>query len=191
MNLKGTETEKNVRTALLGESLARNKYTFYAERARKEGNQDLASLFERMATNESTHAKIWFTTLFGEIKGNLENLKDAASGEFDEWSDMYPNFAAVARKEGFDQIADMFERVASIEKDHEKQFMEATAKLMRNPKNTAENPGQAVAPEEEQVAKKTGYRCIFCGGFVKEKLNSCPVCKAIGSYEPCEILEYR
>ena len=114
MDLKGTKTEQNVKAALMGESVARNKYTYYADQARKEGNQEIAALFDRMAGNESVHAKIWFTTLNGAIKGNLENLKDAAAGEFGEWSDMYPQFAAVAREEGFEQLAVMFEKVAEI-----------------------------------------------------------------------------
>ena len=156
MDLKGTKTEQNVKAALMGESVARNKYTYYADQARKEGNQEIAALFDRMAGNESVHAKIWFTTLNGAIKGNLENLKDAAAGEFGEWSDMYPQFAAVAREEGFEQLAVMFEKVAEIEKNHEKQFMEAMVRLMKSGKESpaAGQKEQSVKPAQP-VKKKT------------------------------------
>ena len=153
MDLKGTKTEQNVKAALMGESVARNKYTYYADQARKEGNQEIAALFDRMAGNESVHAKIWFTTLNGAIKGNLENLKDAAAGEFGEWSDMYPQFAAVAREEGFEQLAVMFEKVAEIEKNHEKQFMEAMVRLMKSGK---ESP--AAGQKEQPLPRAWSWR---------------------------------
>lgn len=189
MDLKGTKTEQNVKAALMGESVARNKYTYYADQARKEGNQEIAALFDRMAGNESVHAKIWFTTLNGAIKGNLENLKDAAAGEFGEWSDMYPQFAAVAREEGFEQLAVMFEKVAEIEKNHEKQFMEAMVRLMKSGKeaSAAGQKEQSVKPAQP-VKKKHGYRCMFCGAIYEDRLDVCPVCQAIGSFEDCEIL---
>ena len=100
MDLKGTRTEQNIKAALAGESIARNKYTYFAEQARKEGQSEIAELFERMAGNESIHAKIWYTNLHGPIQGNMQNLRNAATGEFEEWSNMYPEFARVAREEG-------------------------------------------------------------------------------------------
>ena len=171
MDLKGTKTEQNVKAALMGESVARNKYTYYADQARKEGNQEIAALFD------------------GAIKGNLENLKDAAAGEFGEWSDMYPQFAAVAREEGFEQLAVMFEKVAEIEKNHEKQFMEAMVRLMKSGKESpaAGQKEQSVKPAQP-VKKKHGYRCMFCGAIYEDRLDVCPVCQAIGSFEDCEIL---
>lgn len=172
MNIKGTKTEENVRKALFGESLARNKYTYYSQKAKQEGNEEIMHLFERMATNEMNHAKIWFKVL-NEIKSTNENLKDAASGEYDEWTSMYPSFAKTAREEGLEQIAMMFEKVAEIEKDHERQFLLAFAK---NNKLKNETP-----------KTKTGYRCMFCGASFEDRKDVCPVCEAIGSFEECEI----
>lgn len=189
MELKGTRTEKNIKAALAGESIARNKYTYYAAQARKEGHPEVADLFERMAGNESIHAKIWYTNLNGPIKESMENLRSAASGEFKEWSDMYPEFAQVAREEGFEHLAVLFERVAEIEKAHEKQFMEAMVQLSKQMR-VASAQAQPVAEEEEeeQFQEKQGYRCIFCGAVYEDRLDVCPVCEAIGSFEPCTIL---
>ncbi len=184
MELKGTRTEQNIKAALVGESIARNKYTYFAEQARKEGNPGLATMFERMAGNESIHAKIWFTTLHGAIGSNMENLRSAAAGEFEEWSSMYPEFAKIAREEGFEQLAVMFERVAEIEKNHEKQFMEAMIQLTKESKQAS----QMAVEEEHTVQKKSGYRCVFCGAAYEDRLDVCPVCEAIGSFEPCTIL---
>lgn len=182
MEFKGSQTEKNMRAALAGESIARNKYTYFGEKARKEGNIELAEMFERMALNESTHAKIWYTSLFGAIQESAKNLQNAASGEFEEWSHMYPDFAKTAREEGFEQQALMFEKIAEIEKNHEKQFMEAIIKLTKKPSATSEEAKPAdIAPE------KDGYRCMFCGATFEHRPDVCPVCEAIGSFEDCKI----
>ena len=115
MNLKGTKTEANLMTAFAGESQARNKYTYYASKAKKDGYEQIAALFEETANNEKEHAKMWFKLLHGGIPSTEENLKDAAEGENYEWTEMYAEFAKVAREEGFDQIAAMFDGVAAIE----------------------------------------------------------------------------
>ncbi len=185
MELKGTRTEQNIKAALAGESIARNKYTYYADQARKEGNPELAAMFERMAGNESIHAKIWYTALHGEVGSNMENLRSAAKGEFEEWSSMYPEFAKIAREEGFEKLAVTFERVAEIEKNHEKQFMEAMIELAKATKN---QKVQLAIEQEHEVQKKPGYRCAFCGAVYESRLDVCPVCEAIGSFEPCTIL---
>ena len=119
-NIKGTKTEANLMAAFAGESQARNKYTFYASKARKEGYVQIANLFEETANNEKEHAKIWFKLLHdGEIADTATNLKDAAAGENYEWTDMYASFAEDARAEGFPRIAALFEMVGKIEKEHE------------------------------------------------------------------------
>ena len=102
-NLKGTQTEQNLRAALAGESLARNKYTYYAMKATEEGNTEVAELFETMARNETYHAKVWFQQLYGEMKDSKDNLQEAAGGEYKEWKDMYPSFAQTAREEGLEE----------------------------------------------------------------------------------------
>lgn len=171
MNIKGTETEKNLRAAFAGESMARNKYTFFAEYARKQGNENAAVLFERLAKNEMMHAKFWFEMLYGKNTPTLDNLMTAAKGEHDEFTDMYPAFAATAIKEGFDELAVMFERVASIESSHEKEFLSLIGSIAGNQQPTAEKAG------------KTVYRCQFCGHIADERLDVCPVCQAIASWD--------
>ena len=122
MNLKGTKTEANLMTAFAGESQARNKYTYYASKAKKDGYEQIAALFEETANNEKEHAKMWFKLLHGGIPSTEENLKDAAEGENYEWTEMYAEFAKVAREEGFDHIATLFDGVAAIEKEHEERY---------------------------------------------------------------------
>ena len=119
--LKGSKTEKNLMTAFAGESQARNKYTYYASKARKDGYVQIANIFEETANNEKEHAKMWFKLLNGGIGSTAENLRDAAAGENYEWTDMYASFAKEAREEGFEEIARQFEGVAAIEKEHEEQ----------------------------------------------------------------------
>ena len=116
MNLKGTKTEANLQAAFAGESQARNKYTYYASKAKKDGYNQIAAIFEETAANEKEHAKLWFKLLHGGIGDTMDNLADAAAGENYEWTDMYATFAKEAREEGFDQIAALFEGVAAIEK---------------------------------------------------------------------------
>lgn len=185
MNLKGTETEKNLKAALAGESMARNKYTYFATTARAEGHDDIADLYEKMADNEKEHAKVWFRMLNDGFGTTETNLIASAKGENGEWFEMYPSFAKTAREEGFEELAEMFERVAAIECSHEKRFMEEYMLLKKGGKTPT-----AAAKEEAMakiVAQKAGYRCMFCG---HEEVNNgqeaptvCPVCQAIGAFE--------
>ncbi|MEG2930431.1 MAG: rubrerythrin family protein, partial [Ruthenibacterium sp.] len=123
MELKGSKTEQNLMTAFAGESQARNKYTYYASAAKKEGYNLISSIFEETAGNEKEHAEIWFKHLHdGAVPGTLDNLDDAAAGEHYEWTDMYAGFAAIAHEEGFEKIAKQFEMVAAIEKGHEERY---------------------------------------------------------------------
>ena len=128
-NLKGTKTEANLMAAFAGESQARNKYTYYASKAKKDGYVQIAALFEETANNEKEHAKIWFKLLHGGMPSTVENLKDAAEGENYEWTDMYAGFAKTAREEGFDEIADLFEGVAAIGKEHEERYRKLLANI--------------------------------------------------------------
>lgn len=182
MNIKGTESEQNLKAALAGESMARNKYTFYAMAARKAGEDKVADALERMAKNEMMHAKFWFEALHGETSDTLANLREAAQGELQEWHSMYPAFAAKAREEGLETLAVMFEHVADIERDHERQFMSLCAELMstRN-KNQAQLAAEVPAPKTQ----RQGYRCMFCGAVYPTRPDVCTVCKAIGSFENC------
>ena len=171
MNSKGTKTEANLQTAFAGESQARNKYTDYASKARKDGYQQIAALFEETAANEKEHAKLWFKLLCGgQIPSTEENLLDAAQGENYEWTDMYAAFAADARAEGFDEIAALFEGVAEIEKAHEARYR----KLLENAKN-----GLVFSREGDQI-----WQCANCGHIVigKAAPETCPVCNHPQAY---------
>ncbi len=179
MDFKGSKTEKNLKAALAGESIARNKYTYFADQARKEGLPELGKMFDRLALNESTHAKLWYTSLNGKIGASIENLRKAAEGEMEEWSHMYPDFAKTAREEGFEDLAVMFEHVADIERDHEKQFMEAVIALAS---------GKDKAAQEEK--RVPAYRCMFCGAVYEKRPDVCPVCGAIGSFESCTVVQH-
>ena len=171
MELKGSKTEANLLAAFAGESQARNKYTYYASKAKKEGYEQIASIFEETAGNEKEHAKIWFKQLHnGDVPSTIENLKDAANGENYEWTDMYETFANEAREEGFTQIASLFEQVGKIEKEHEKRFMTLLSNV-----------------EDDMVFKKgeeTVWICRNCGHvFVgSDALEVCPVCAHPRSY---------
>lgn len=170
MDLKGTQTEKNLQTAFAGESMARNKYTYYASRAKKDGYEQIAAIFEETANNEKEHAKMWYKLLNGGIGTTEENLKAAADGENYEWTDMYDGFAKTAREEGFEAIAKMFEGVAAIEKHHEERYR----KLLKN-------------IEDKLVFSKDGdaiWQCRNCGHIVlgKEAPKVCPVCAHPQSY---------
>ena len=164
--LKGSKTEANLWTAFAGESQARNKYTYYASKAKKEGYEQIAALFQETADNEKEHAKMWFKLLQGgQIKSTAENLKDAAAGENYEWTDMYAGFAKIAKEEGFDRIAYLFEEVGKIEKEHEARYL----KLLDNVEN-------------ELVFSKDGdkiWKCRNCGHICigKEAPKVCPVCE--------------
>lgn len=164
-NLKGTKTEANLMTAFAGESQARNKYTYYASTAKKEGYQQIAEIFEETANNEKEHAKIWFKILHdGKVPDTLTNLADAAAGENYEWTDMYATFAKEAKEEGFDKIAYLFEAVAKIEKEHEERYR----KLLSNIET-----GKVFEREEEEV-----WICANCGHIHRGKKapEVCPVC---------------
>lgn len=162
--LKGTKTEANLMTAFAGESQARNKYSFYASKAKKEGFVQIAKWFEETANNEKEHAKIWFKLLHDGIGSTMDNLKDAAAGEHYEWTDMYMAFAKDAKEEGFAKIAYLFEAVGKIENEHEERYLALL-------KNIEENK---VFKKEEKVA----WQCSNCGYIhVGEKaLEQCPVC---------------
>ena len=164
-NLKGSKTEANLMTAFAGESQARNKYTYYASKAKKDGYEQISALFTETANNEKEHAKIWFKLLQGgEIKDTLENLKDAAAGENYEWTDMYATFAKEAKEEGFDEIAALFEGVAKIEKEHEERYL----KLLSNIEG-----GLVFSRDGDTI-----WQCRNCGHIVigKEAPEVCPVC---------------
>ena len=165
MELKGSKTEKNLMEAFAGESQARNKYTYYASKAKKEGYEQIADLFLETADNEKEHAKLWFKLLHGnDVPSTIENLKDAASGENFEWTNMYERMAKEAREEGFGRIAFLFEEVAKIEKEHEARYL----KLLENVEN-----GLVFSKDGEKI-----WKCRNCGHIVigKSAPEICPVC---------------
>ena len=129
MKLEGSKTQANLMTAFAGESQARNKYTYYASQAKKEGYEQIANIFTETANNEKEHAKIWFKLLHDGMPSTAENLKDAAAGENYEWTEMYAQFAKEAKEEGFDKIAFLFEAVAKIEKEHEERYNALSANV--------------------------------------------------------------
>ena len=130
MELKGSQTEKNLQTAFAGESQARNKYSYYASKAKKDGYNQIAAIFEETAANEKEHAKIWFKLLHdGKVPDTVTNLKDAAAGENYEWTDMYAGFAKTAKEEGFDHIAALFKMVGEIERHHEERYKKLLANI--------------------------------------------------------------
>jgi len=178
-NLKGTKTEKNLMEAFAGESQARNKYTYYAGKARKEGYEQIAALFEETAVNEKEHAKIWFKLLCGgDIPSTIENLKAAAGGENEEWTDMYKRMTAEAREEGFDHIAFLFEQVGKIEKEHEERYL----KLLKNLEE-----GTVFARKEKSI-----WICRNCGYIVDNENapQGCPVCVHPQAYFELRAINY-
>ncbi len=179
MELKGSETEKCLQAAFAGESQARNKYTYFASKAKKEGYEQIAAIFLETAENEKEHAKLWFKYLCGgEIPSTEDNLAAAAAGENDEWTDMYPRFAEIAEKEGFTEIAMRFRMVGEIEKHHEERYK----KLLANVKGGV----VYVAPD---VAV---WKCRNCGHIIVGKYapELCPVCKHPKSYFELEAKNY-
>lgn len=171
MELKGTKTEANLKAAFSGESEARNKYTYFASKARKEGYVQIAKLFEETAANEKEHAKIWFKLLYGaDMRTTAENLENAAAGENYEWTDMYAAFAKDAKEEGFDHIAFLFEEVGKIEKMHEERYR----KLLANVKD-----GLVFSKDGDTV-----WECANCGHICvgKKAPEVCPVCAHPQSY---------
>ena len=171
MELKGSRTEANLMAAFAGESQARNKYSYYASKAKKDGYEQIAAIFEETANNEKEHAKLWFKQLHGgEIPSTIENLKDAAEGENYEWTEMYKEFAEVAKEEGFDEIARLFAMVGDIEKHHEDRYK----RLLESVEN------DTVFHKETE----TIWVCRNCGHvyYGKDALKMCPVCKHPESY---------
>ena len=171
MDLKGSQTEKNLMAAFAGESQARNKYTYFASKAKKEGYEQIAAIFEETALNEKEHAKIWFKLLNGgDIPSTLENLNAAAAGENYEWTDMYDEFAKTAKEEGFDRIAYLFEEVGKIEKEHEARYK----KLIENLQD-----GLVFSRDGDKI-----WKCRNCGHIVigKDAPAVCPVCNHPQSY---------
>ena len=176
MEFKGSKTEANLHTAFAGESEARNKYTYYAGIAKKEGYNQIASIFEETAGNEKEHAKIWFKILMSggiphaSLPDTMANLKDAAAGEHYEWTDMYAGFAKEAKEEGFDEIAFLFEEVAKIEKEHEERYRKLLANIQ----------GDLVFSRDGDVI----WQCSNCGHICvgKKAPEVCPVCAHPQSY---------
>ena len=165
MELKGSKTEKNLMEAFAGESQARNKYTYFASKAKKDGYEQIAAIFEETAANEKEHAKLWFKLLNGgDISSTEDNLKSAANGENFEWTDMYPRMAKEAKEEGFDKIAYLFEAVGQIEKEHEERYK----KLLENVKD-----GLVFSKDGDKI-----WKCRNCGHIVvgKSAPAVCPVC---------------
>lgn len=172
MELKGSKTETNLMTAFAGESQARNKYDYYASKAKKEGYEQIAAIFEETARNEKEHAKLWFKKLHGgDVPNTDANLLDAANGEHYEWTDMYAEFAKTAKEEGFSEIAQLFEGVAKVEKEHELRYL----KLLSNVKENLVFVGEG---------EDTIWVCRNCGHVYRAKtaLEICPVCAHPKSY---------
>ena len=178
-NLKGTRTEKNLAEAFAGESQARNKYTYFASKAKKEGYEQIAAIFEETAANEKEHAKIWFKLLCGgDIPATADNLKAAAEGEHGEWTEMYKRMALEAREEGFADIGRLFELFAGIEKEHEERYL----KLLKSVRESA------VFAKGEKVV----WICRNCG-HIEDSANAprqCPVCAHPQAYFELRAVNY-
>ena len=170
MEFKGSKTEKNLMEAFAGESQARNKYSYYASKAKKDGYVQIAAIFEETAANEKEHAKMWFKLLHDGVPSTAENLLDAANGENYEWTDMYATFAKEAREEGFDEIANKFELVAAVEREHEERYRKLLANV--EGKLVFSRDGDAI------------WQCLNCGHIMvgKDAPEICPVCDHPQSY---------
>ncbi len=178
MELKGSKTEKNLMEAFAGESMARNKYTYYASKAKKDGYEQIAAFFLETADNEKEHAKLWFKLLHDGIGATPDNLKDAANGENFEWTDMYAKMAKDAEEEGFDDIARLFRGVGAIEKEHEERYLA----LLKNIED-----GTVFKKNEKAV-----WICRNCGHIHDgaEAPNKCPVCAHPQSYFMLRVINY-
>ncbi len=170
MNLKGSRTEANLMSAFAGESMATNKYTYFASKAKKDGYQQIAAIFEETAGNEREHAKMWYKLLNDGIGSTLENLGHAAEGENYEWTDMYDKFAKEAREEGFEEIATLFEGVAAVEKEHEERYRKLIANI---------EGGLVFSKDGDTI-----WQCRNCGHICvgKQAPDICPVCAHPQSY---------
>ena len=164
MNLKGTKTEKNLMEAFAGESMARNKYTFFASKAKKDGYVQISKIFEETAANEKEHAEIWYKYLHNGVASTPENLRDAAEGENYEWTDMYDRMAKEAREEGFIEIAEKFEMVGAIEREHEERYKKLLSNIM---------DGIVFSRDGDRI-----WQCSNCGHIVigPKAPEVCPVC---------------
>ncbi len=179
MDLKGSKTEANLLTAFAGESQARNKYDYYSSKAKKDGYEQIAAFFAETALNEKEHAKLWFKQLHnGDVPSTIANLKDAADGENYEWTQMYSEFAQVAKEEGFEEIASLFTKVSQIEKLHEERYL----KLLKNIEDNK------VFSKDEEVI----WVCRNCGHvyYGKEALKMCPVCNHPESFMELRATNY-
>ncbi len=179
MEFEGSKTQKNLETAFAGESMARNKYTYYASKAKKDGFVQISKIFEETANNEREHAKIWFKLLHGgKVADTLKNLEDAAKGENYEWTEMYPTFAKEAKEEGFDKIAYLFEKVAEIEKDHNERYQKLHDNIVDN----------QVFEKKEKVF----WICLNCGHIVEDvkAVEICPVCSHPKDYFAMRVIDY-
>ena len=178
MNLKGSKTERNLMEAFAGESMARNKYTYFASKAKKDGYEQIAAIFQSTADNEKEHAKLWFKLLNDGIGSTLDNLRAAAAGENEEWTDMYARMAKEAHEEGFEDIARLFEGVAAIEKEHEERYL----KLVENIENGS------VFKKDSKVV----WICRNCGHIVDSVAapESCPVCAHPQAYFELRLINY-
>lgn len=180
MELKGSKTEKNLQDAFAGESQARNKYTYYASQSKKDGYVQISKIFEETANNEKEHAKIWFKLLHegNKIPNTLKNLEDAANGENYEWTQMYPTFAKEAREEGFNEIADLFERVAHIEKEHNERYQKLHDNIVNG----------SVFEKREKVV----WICLNCGHVLEsiKAVDICPVCSHPKDYFAMRVIDY-
>ena len=178
MAFKGSKTERNLQEAFAGESMARNNYTYFASKAKKEGYEQIADIFVKTADNEKEHAKIWYKLINNGIGTTEENLAAAAGGEHYEWTDMYKKFAEEARQEGFDHIADLFDGVAAVEKEHEERYRA----LLENVKNG----------EVFKKKTKTIWICRNCGHIHEgeEAPQTCPVCAHPQAYFELRVINY-
>lgn len=177
MDLKGTKTELNLKAALAGESIARNRYTYFSEKARKQGLDDIAEFFDTLARNEKEHAFIWYKLLYDTPGDTQENLKRAAEGEHDEWTDMYRDFADIARKEGFLEISGLFNSIARIERNHERLILKYTRELVEKSSGLS----SVNTPGENTSSNATLWICGHCGftGESKDIPELCPLCKHV------------
>ena len=180
MELKGSKTEQNLMTAFAGESQARNKYSYYASQAKKDGYEQIAAIFEETANNEKEHAKLWFKELHGgKVPTTLDNLKDAANGENYEWTEMYKEFAETAREEGFTRLAYLFEEVAKIEKEHEERYLTLL-------KNIEDNRVFEKSEDKIWICRNCGH--VYVG---TKALEVCPVCAHPKSYMEVKAENYK
>lgn len=179
MDFENSKTKKNLEAAFAGESMARNKYTYYASKAKSEGYVQISNIFEETANNEKEHAKIWFKLLHGDkVPDTLKNLEDAANGENYEWTEMYPGFAKEAKEEGFDKIAFLFESVAHIEKDHNERYKKLHDNIVNN----------QVFEKKEKVF----WICLNCGHILEstKAVEVCPVCAHPKSHFSMRTIDY-